>query len=199
MKISRSIVILAAIWAPLGCVVSAQVPASAKGFDAYSIVRTRNIFDPLRNPFSAVIAVARPRIIAQQPRRTVDFVTLTGIMVNNGKAFAFFSGSRPDYDKVMPANGDIAGAKLTKITPTSVEVNRGGKVIDIPVGQTMTFDSSTPGATLASPADAASFSAPAAAAVAPPPGTLPQTTTPLPGNLDDVMRRMMERRQQHLK
>jgi len=196
MKISRSIVMLAAICAPMGGVASAQAPAVAKGFDAYGIVRTRNIFDPARSGFSAAI-VTRPRIVAQPSRRSSDFITLTGIMVNGGKAFAFFGGSRPDYDKVLPVNGEIAGAKLTKIAPTGVEVNRNGKTVSIPVGQTMTFDSSTPGAALAPAGN--NFNAAPAAAAAPPAGDLPPTSTPLPGNLNEVMRRMMERRAQELK
>jgi len=187
------ILTLAAILAPLGCVSIAQPPA-AQGFDAYGIFATRNIFDPDRRPHT-VMAV-EPTRVAEPPPRAVDFVTLTGVMVNNGKALAFFSGSRSDYDKVTEVNGDIAGAKVAKITPSGIQVVRSGRTISVPVGQTVPFDNSAPGAPPASAGDTALDSAPPPAAAAA--GDAAATPAPLPGNLNEVMRRMMERRQQEL-
>ena len=195
MKISRPIVMLVALCAPLGCVSSAQAPSSPQGFEAFRILGMRNIFNPLRQPLTAA-AVARPQVV-EQPRRATDYVTLTGVMVTGAKTLAFFNGSRPDYDKVLEANGEIAGAKVTKITPAGIEVDRSGKKISVAVGQTVPFDGSAPGAPPASPGDSASVSAPADAS--PPPGAPTQTAAPLPGNLNEVMRQMMERRQQELK
>ena len=120
-------------------------------------------------------------------------MALTGVMVNGGQALAFFSGSRPDYDKVAAVNGDIAGAKVTRIAPGGIELNRAGKKIVVAVGQTVPFDDSAPGAT-PPPSDDAT-AAPATAGAAGP----ASASNTLPGNLNDVMRRMMERRQQQLK
>jgi hypothetical protein len=119
---------------------------------------------------------------------------LTGVMVNDGKALAFFSGSRPDYDKVTEVNGEIAGARVTKVTPEGVEVDRAGKNIRVAVGQTVPFDNSAPGAP---PPGAAAVGA-APAAVSPGAGDGSPASSPLPGNLNEVMRRMMERRQKEL-
>ena len=184
MKTLRTIVI-AALCGPLVCVCFAQVPAPPKGFDAYPMARTRNIFDPTRQP-----------MVASQPASTVvapkasDYVALTGIMFSGGNALAFFSGSRPDYDKVLPVNTQIAGAKLTGISPSGIEVERNGKKIVVAVGQSVPFDNSPPGLPPGSPGDADSAATPAAASPSLPPS--------LPANLNDVMRRMMERRQHDL-
>jgi hypothetical protein len=120
-------------------------------------------------------------------------VALTGVMFDNGKALAFFSGSRSDFDKVIEVNGEIAGAKVTRIAPNGIEVTRAGKKIVVAVGQTVPFADSAPAAP---PIDAAVSSAPAAAITGT--GETPPTAPPLPGNLSDVMRRMMERRQHEL-
>jgi hypothetical protein len=189
MKIFRSIA-APALCARLGCLSFAQAPASGQGFEAYHIVETRNIFDPERQP---MVAGAPPRVI-EQPHRATDFIMLTGVMVNDGKALAFFSGSQPDYDKVTPINGEIAGGKVTRIAPGGIEVDRAGRKIVVAVGQTVPFDNSAPAAP---PPDAATVSnAPAASTT----GTadIPPPTPALPGNLSEVMRRMMERRQHEL-
>jgi hypothetical protein len=177
-----------ALCAPL--ISFAQAPALAKGFDAYRIVTERNIFDPERQPM--VAGAPPPRAVAQPPKAG-DYVALTGVMFDNGKALAFFSGSRADFDKVIELNGEIAGAKVTRIAPDGIEVTRAGKKIVVAVGQTVPFDDSAPGA---APIDATVSGAPAAAVTGT--GETPPAAPPLPGNLSDVMRRMMERRQHEL-
>jgi hypothetical protein len=119
---------------------------------------------------------------------------LTGIMVTDGNSLAFFSGSQEDYNKVIGVNADIAGAKVTKITSAGVEVDRGGKKINVPVGYTVPFDDSAPGLPPVTAGDIGSQEA-ASGGTSGPPGT----PNPPTGNVDEIMRRMMERRQQQLK
>lgn len=157
-------------------------PAAAKGYEAFRMVQTRNIFDPDRRPISP-----QPSSRVQTPVASrADYVALTGIMVTSDKALAFFSGSRADYNKVLAVNGDIAGAKLTKITTAAIEVERDGKRTSVAVGQTVPLDASAPSA---------------APENLPPPATT--TTTPSanapPADASETLRRMMERRQQQLK
>jgi hypothetical protein len=187
MKIIPALIMLAA----LAQLASAQTPATPKGFDAYGIVKTRNIFDPDRNPFVPTFAPPRPRSV-ERPRRYSDTITLTGVMVNNGKAYAFFFGGQPDDDKVIGVNGVIGGAKVTKITAASAELNQNGKAISVPVGQSVSIGdgSITPASSGAAPSYSTSE--------APPSDSPSQPATPPPGYLNDVMRRMMERRQQQL-
>ena len=157
-------------------------PAAAQGYDAFRMLQTRNIFDPDRRP----ILTQATTLPQTPPASRADYVALTGIMLTQDKALAFFSGSRADYNKVLAVNGDIAGAKLTKITTSAIEVERDGKRISIAVGQTVPLDAS----------------APAAAPQNLPPPTnntaAPSANTP-PADASEVLRRMMERRQQQLK
>jgi len=184
---------LEAAWLAAGAVALAQrTPGSGKGYEAYPMVRTKNIFDPQRYP-SSMSAAPVATAPSTPPPKASDFVALTGIMVTGDKALAFFSGSRADYDKVVPVNSDIAGAKVTRITPSNVEVERGGRKIVVAVGQTVPFDGSAPGV---APTD---FVAGAGAASGPGAGEAAPGASNLSDKLSEVMRRMMERRQQQLK
>ncbi len=126
-------------------------------------------------------------------------------MVNNGKALAFFTGSRDDYNTVISVNDEIAGAKLTSVSSAGVEVDRDGRKINVNVGQTVPFDNSPPGPApapqddLPSMPSLASYPATSApAANSQPAAAASQAPTPDPAALNDIMRRMMERRQQQL-
>jgi len=188
----KIVFMLGAFCLALGCLARAQAPAPNQRFESYRMVRTRNIFDPLRiaGSMSDDAAPARPE--PTPPPKASDFVALTGVMITGDHALAFFSGSRPDYDRVIPVNSDIAGAKLTKITPAGVEVNRGGTAIVVGVGQTVPFDKSAP--VSAGPSLINSAAAPRPAT-----GSSSQSTNAPSGEANEIMRRMIERRQQELR
>jgi len=158
-------------------------------------VRLRNIFDPQRNGANEATGepAPPPQAAATPPPKASDFVALTGVMVTADKTLAFFSGSRPDYDRVLSVNAGIAGAKVTKITTGGIEVSRNGRTIVVAVGQTVPFDNSAPAAapvTVAGNGDSGSASDSSSEA---------PSSSSSNGNLDAIMRRMMERRQQQLK
>jgi len=161
---------------------------SKKGFENYALLRTRNIFDPDRQP-----GATNTPVVSQTPTpppTRADYAALTGIMITADKALAFFSGSRPEFNAVLATSGTIAGAVVTRITPDSVEVERDGKRIVIAVGQTVPLDaSSVPGS---APANISPLSASPTANAA---------STPAPASVDreTLIRRMMEKRQQELK
>lgn len=180
----------------------AQQSAVKPSFDKYHMVQTRNVFDPDRR------AMARPQAGPQntggaassKPVTRGDYVALTGIMVTEGRSLAFFSGSRTEYDKVLEVKGSVAGATVTKITPTNIEVQRDGKTITVAVGQTVPFDDSEPAAAPAPVAPA--LDPETVSATVPLPSTISSPSNPssnptAPGT-SDVLRRMMERRQREL-
>ncbi len=170
---------------------TATQTATAQGYDTFRTLQTRNIFDPDRRP---MVPPATPQ--ATQPASSADYVALTGVMVTSEKSLAFFSGSRSEYSKVVAVNADIAGAKLMKITPANIEVERDGKRISVNVGQTVPLNASAqPGAAPIAATTAATLpeSSPSSAAT-----NAPSSTAP-PANASEVLRRMMERRQQQLK
>jgi len=177
--------IIAAVCAVQTSVSFAQAPAAPKGIDAYPMSRTRNIFDPDRQPMATATQPA-----ATPAPKASDYIALTGIMVSGSNMLAFFSGSRPDYDKVLPVDSDIAGAKLTGISSTSIEVTRNGKRVVVAVGQTVPFDDSPPGIPPYAMSDASSSAVPEVSST-----SIPSS---LPAGLTDVVRRMMERRRHEL-
>lgn len=179
----------------------AATPAhgGAQGYDGFRLVHTRNVFDPDRRP----VRPPGPAVASSAPTRA-DYVSLTGIAVDGEKALAFFSGSRTEFNKVVPAGEGVAGSTVTRITPMSIEIERKGRHLTVNVGQTVPLDDKSLPA--AAPVDAAV--APAASAgpngsatapgASPAPGSSPAAT--LPGvNLDEVRRRMMERHEQDQK
>ena len=163
----------------------AEAPAKKQGYDRYPMVRTRNIFDPERQPN---VPTSAP--VSQPAASRADYVALTGIMVTGDKTLAFFSGSRPEFNKVLSINATIAGASITKITPANIEIARDGKSVTVAVGQTVPLDGSAPSA---APASAPTITGPTTAA----PGS--GTPSAPASDKEALLRRMMERRQQELK
>ena len=148
-KALRAVAILLSLTLP--AVVPAQTPspkpaptlahAAPPGlsFENYRMVRTRNVFDPDRRAMNPTQSTAPP-----VPIKESDYIALTGTMINAGKALAFFSGSRSDFNKVLSVRDKIADATITNITATGVEVNRAGRKLTVTVGQTVPLDNSLP-------------------------------------------------------
>ena len=192
----------------------ANAPSLRPAYDSFRLVHTRNVFDPDRRPVRP--ANSAPPASAAPTR--LDYAALTGTMLSEDKSYAFFSGSRPEFNKVLGMQGKIANATIAGITATSIEIERDGKRTTVAVGQTVPLDNQTaPGEP---PADAPDAGPPAAAVSSPAPGpgpagtpppaaVRPATATPTaaspnaskgpPANIDEIRRRMMEKRQQELK
>ncbi len=167
-------------------VAEAGMPAKKISYDSYRMVRTRNIFDPDRRAMVAASTFVS-QSVTSAPVTHSDYVALNGILITAGKSLAFFSGSRPEYNKVLLVQDAIAGAKLVKITPESIVVERDGRQTTVAVGQTVPLDSSAPAA---APVTAPESSSP----------TSLQTSSPAApaGDMSEQARRMMERRQKEL-
>ena len=170
---------------------SLAAPAPKKqGFEAYALLRTRNIFDPERQPGASAATAAQPA-----PGRA-DFAALTGILITPEKTLAFFSGSRPEYNSVLPVGGTITGARLTRISADSIEIERDGKHTLIAVGQTVPLDAaSVPGPAPAIDTSATAAPSPAADT---PSASSPAGSAPATANREALIRRMMEKRQKEL-
>ena len=178
----------------------AQNAKGIAGFDSFKFLRTRNIFDKDRRPATAQKnGLATP--IAQS-----DYIALTGTLITRDKALAFFSGTRAEFNQVLPLQAKIAGATITKITGDKVTIDRAGKTATIPIGWTVPLNGSAPAPAPISggavPQPVAAFGAagtenpvpaPNLAAAPPPPGG---TIQPPAAPNDDVARMMRERRLQ---
>ncbi len=172
---------LACILAFGGLAVYADAPPKNLSYANFNLVRTRNIFDPERQPYSAHL----PPVAAHPSAPPIpDYVAVTGTLVTEEKALAFFGGSRPEFNAVLGVSGTVANMKVTRITPEHVEVNRAGKPFVIPVGQQLALDGTAPIAA------APKTEAPSAPPAPPSAGA--------PGQAD-IIRRMMERRQKEIR
>lgn len=180
-------------------IVAAASRAPAQGrsrapADPASLLLSRNIFDPTRSPRRApergpiAPPVAPPR---------VRMLVLTGSLVYPGKAVAFFSGSEPEYNRVIGPEETVGPWTVRKVSTTGVELAREDEVVDLPVGRQLVQREAEPWAL----ADAAapqpappSYRSPSS----PTRGRNPETPAAGDGGDSDVMRRLMERRQREL-
>ena len=174
----------------------AQAAEKTPGFEAFRLLRAKNMFDPNRRPARTEAA---PRPSAPVRENKSSSLSLTGTMVTEGKTLAFFTGTRADYSKVLSVGESIADGKITAIRPNEVELERGGKPSVLAVGKQLQIDGA--------PSDVPVAEAP----TAPPPGappTDPSAPAPAPGgptvppaisnDKSDVLRRMMERREKEM-
>ena len=129
-------------------------------------------------------------------------------MITKDKALAFFSGSRADFNKVLPVHDKIAGLTITRITPDNITLDQAGKPVTVTVGWSVPLNgaASAPGPTpvpAAVPAPGAIPPAGAPAAPAgpnPAPGPPPVAGAPPPpvSPNDDIARIMRARRLQEV-
>jgi len=167
----------------------AQAP-KPQGFEAFSLLRTRNIFDPMRQP--GVVYDANPAPTAQ-PTTAADYAALTGILATPEKTVAFFSGSRTEYHGVLTVGSFIAGARITRIAAHAIEIEREGRRFVIGIGQTVPLDAlSYP--TNAPTVATAQFTPTAST----PTASTPTASAPVSADRETTIRRMRERRQQQL-
>jgi hypothetical protein len=169
-------------------VTRAQSTGPLEGYNAFRLVRTRFIFDPERQATRSEAAVPR----AQSAPSRSNFIAVTGTMVTPGRTLAFFSGSQPEYSKVISVGETIADFKITSITPAQVELERAGQPIIVPVGRQLPLDGSTTAVAPTSLAPAPDISGtPAANSSAP-------SAAASTSDKSEILRRMMERRQKEV-
>jgi hypothetical protein len=142
----------------------------------FRIVADRNIFNPNRYP------AYRP----SAPERQFDSFSLVGTMSYEKGTFAFFSGSRSQYQKALKPDDSIAGYKVAAISENSVKLAQGTNQVELRMGMQMRREENGPWRVSGSQSYAAApASNPAAASESVPAG---------PGS--DILKRLMQRREQ---
>lgn len=158
---------------------------AAPSYDSFSLIWRRNIFDPNRRAMS----YRRP----SGPSRTVDAFALVGTLSYSKGKFAFFNGTSPDYKKVLEPGASIAGYTIKDITAKNVLLAANGKEVEMNVGSQMRNEGRnnwklSAGSDLPTSSDSNTDTS---AALTPPAGASPA--------MSDVLKRLMEQRQQEIK
>lgn len=161
-------------------------------YSSFQIIPQRNIFDPNRYPRG------NETYHRQRPQGVPTF-SLAGTMSYRRGMLAFFNGTDPDYQKVVEAGGTIAGYTVTNITMSGAQLLLNGKAVDLKVGAAMQQDGdswvldNSDVFTMPSMTGSGDSSTQSPASGAAPPAGADSSG----GN--DVLKRLMQQRQQELK
>ena len=197
MKPARTIAFALALLA--GALTAHAQPNSVPGPGDYarfsSFIADRNIFNPARY---ARDFGSRPSFTPTRPRFAPTF-SLVGIMSYEKGVFAFFDGNQSDLRKVLypSASNSIAGFSVAQISPNSVTLQSADKsqTVLLKIGDRMlkadnAWQKAGPGASLAESTGSES-AAPAEAS--------DDTAPPSSGESNDILKRLMQQRQQEEK
>jgi len=152
----------------------------------FSLVSDRNIFNPNRYPHRA--RTGRTEIARTTP---ADTFALVGTISYEKGTFAFFTGATADYQKVLECSGEIAGFNVAAIQPDAVLLAVSNNVVmKMPVGAQLHRD-----------ADAGwelvqgTGSQPVERAEAP---AMPPAAEDTGGNPGDILKKLMQKREQEM-
>jgi hypothetical protein len=167
--------------------------SSSPDSNSFKIITQRNIFDPNRS------GIGRIRPLRDNNRRpsVVDAFALVGTMSYEKGKFAFFDGESSQYKKVLEPGAIIAGYTVKDIAPKAVTLAANGKEFQMQVG-TQLKNAGANGWRLSTrdvPADSSNSDqgdqTVEAQPTAPPAASSAQAS--------EILKRLMEKRQQELK
>jgi hypothetical protein len=109
---------------------NAPAVANATNYSSFQIIVERNIFDPSRY-------ARAPRSRGRSISRSAPYFSLVGTMSSRQGMLAFFDGNDSDYRKVLSPGGVIVGYKVVEITLHGVKLEAAGKPVVMKVGAQM--------------------------------------------------------------
>ena len=166
---------------------------------SFQIIWERNIFNANRAPQST-----RVRKPDAEKRVKIESFALTGTLSYEKGSFAFFEGSSSEYQKVLQLAETIAGYKISHITPNYVKLNRtNGPAIELPVGMQMKRQDDEEWRLEERADSPASSSAPsessASTTTSTSAGSSDKTESSSSGGVSDVLKKLLEKREQEMK
>jgi len=153
-------------------------------YQTFRIISERNIFDPNRSSRSGTGAGSR------KPA-TVESFALVGTLSYDKGTFAFFDGSGSSYRKALKAGDTIAGYKIAEITAHRVKLMADSQTVELGVGMQMKRQDEGEWQ-LAGRAESFGSSSPTTAST-------DKTDSAAGGAANDVLKKLMEKREQDLK
>ncbi len=190
MNWKRNLLLVTIGLAACGTASTEQTNTKSKlDYSFFKIIPDRNIFNPYRYPH-------RSGTRRTDNTHPVDAFQLVGTMSYEKGMFAFFDGSTADYRKVLEREGSIAGFTLTAIEPNAVVMTVSNKPVELKVGDQMRRDEGA-GWQLVRDAE----TPPASPSVEQTDATDAKdaTTDDAGGDQNDVIRKLMQRREEELK
>jgi hypothetical protein len=154
-------------------------------YQSFKIITDRNIFDPNRSSRSS-----RTKNDAPRPARVESFA-LVGTMSYENGTYAFFDGTGSSYRKAVKAGDSIAGHKIADISADRVKLEVNGQQIELSVGVQMKKQDEGEWQ-LAGRAESFVTTSPATAASE-------KTDSASGGEESDVLKKLMQKREQELK
>ena len=152
--------------------------SSGRDFPSFRLITERNIFDPNRSGRTTRTPSAPERRVA-----TESFVLLGTMSYEKGR-FAFFDGSSSQYRKALQPAENIAGFKVTEVTLTCVRLEAtNGQAFELCVGMQMKKREETEWQLAGTPAGSDGTNTSVA-------------KTDGGGDADEVLKRLMQRREQ---
>lgn len=184
---------------------SSSPSAAGNGTDypSFQIIPERNIFNVNRS--SRASRAARE----SEPKPVkVDTLALVGSMSYPKGDFAFFDGSSSDFRRVIKAGDSIAGFQLRSIGRNSVQLESAGKTVELAIGSHLrreeegewrvvaetapSSNASSSGSSRRSRSDGESTNSGASTSTA-------QASESSGGSADDILQRLMKKRETELK
>jgi len=153
-------------------------------YQSFKIIADRNIFDPNRSPRSA--GRTEPRKAAR-----VESFALVGTLSYEKGTFAFFDGTDSSYRKALKAGDSIAGYKIAEIAADGVKLEAEGKQVELNVGMQMKKQDESEWQ-LAGNAESFAKSTPAT-------GASEKGETSSSGGESDILKKLMQKREEDLK
>ncbi len=154
-------------------------------YSLFKIIADRNVFNPNRTARSAR-TTGRPRV----KETKVESFSLVGTMSYDQVRLAIFDGTSRDYIKALKPSEAIAGYTIKEVTPDHVRLESKGKQTDLQVGMQMRRQEA--GEWLVSATAEPTPSATAAT-------TSSSTGAELSGAESDILKKLMQKREQELK
>lgn len=169
---------------------SSETPAaSTRDYSSFRVIAERNIFNASRSGRSG----GGPR--EQRRPVQVDTLSLVGTLIYAKGPVAFFDGSGSSFRGAHRADDKVAGLRITQIQPNSVKLEMGTNLVELKVGMQLRREdqgewriasggerSSAPGTSSSSSSSASGSAASASPS----------------GEVNEVLRRLMEQRQKEL-
>ena len=159
-----------------------NAPAIAD-YSSFRIIADQNIFDPNRYPHAGR---SRPRSVS----RSAPGFSLVGTMSYQQGMIAFFDGTDSDYRKVLTLNGTIAGYRVEAITLNGVRLTSTNKPVELAVGGQLRQEGGQwqPAGQGEAPLSQAET-----------PALEPSSAPASSGEANDVLKKLMQQREQELK